>query len=56
MGLEKLNGERIKKFAELEYPVETKKDIDGDFYDVNKNHRQGFIRGMEMALLVDALT
>lgn len=35
----------IEKLANDEYPVNTKKDIDGDWYDTNESNREAFMYG-----------
>lgn len=41
---------RIEEIAKVMYPEESKKDIDGDWYDTNTGKREGFIVGCKTVL------
>ena len=41
--------EDIVDIAKARYPIQTVRDIDGDYYDANKNERQSFGIGMMTA-------
>lgn len=36
---------KIEKIAEVVYPIENERDIDGDYFDTNRNKREGFTTG-----------
>ena len=36
--------------SEVVYPKETKRDIDGDWYDTNESRREGFTTGCLIVL------
>ena len=41
---------KIEAIAEVVYPKDSKKDIDGDWYDANTQERNGFIAGCMVIL------
>ena len=41
---------KIEKIAEVVYPKDKRRDIDGDWYDANKQERNGFINGCMVVL------
>ena len=36
---------KIEAIAEVVYPKDSRKDIDGDWYDANNQERSGFVTG-----------
>lgn len=55
MNINKIDDEKLKKLALIEYPEDTSKDTDGDWYDKNVHLRNAFIVGFTTAQYISAL-
>lgn len=55
MNINKINDEKITKLALNEFPVDTIKDTDGDWYDRNAHLRNAFIVGFTTAQYIATL-
>lgn len=42
--------EKLIKISEIVFPIDSKKDMDGDWYDVNHKEREGFLVGVGLVL------
>ena len=55
MNYKYISNDKLEQLALDAYPVEVVKDMDGDWYDINKHLRNAFVVGFHTAIYISVL-